>query len=49
MTTKQRDASGVEPMLEQSQSVQMPQIGQEMNGYQFIGGDPSLPTSWRKK
>ena len=26
MTTKQRDASGVEPMLEQSQSVQMPQI-----------------------
>jgi hypothetical protein len=26
-----------------------PQVGTVQNGYVFLGGDPSKPTSWRKQ
>lgn len=26
-----------------------PQIGEEQDGYVFMGGDPKLPTSWRQR
>lgn len=32
-----------------AQTAQSPQVGQEMDGYVFLGGDPANPSNWRAK
>ena len=45
-TTKQREGAGAEDMI--TEDVSTPQIGTVQSGYEYVGGDPAQPTSWKK-
>jgi len=46
-STKMFDVKAPEPITATPAST-TPQVGEESDGYRFIGGDPSLPASWEK-